>query len=191
MTAGPDVSDEVLLARVADGDRDASLAALYDRYAGRLYGLGIRLLGDRSQAEELVQETFVRVWQGAARFDGSQGTVGTWVRVIARRTAVDFQRRAAARPKAAVHGAEAVPERLDPSVTAEEQAERTLLSVEVREALEALTPKHREVLRLGYDAQLSQREIAERLAIPLGTVKTRTFHALKALRVVLEERELL
>lgn len=189
MTAGPDVSDEVLLARVADGDRDASLAALYDRYAGRLYGLGIRLLGDRSQAEELVQETFVRVWQGAGRFDGAQGSVGTWVRVIARRTAIDLQRRAAARPKALVHGADRLPEQADPSVT-EELAERALESVEIREALEGLTANHREVLRLGYDAQLSQREIAERLAIPLGTVKTRTFHALKALRVLLEERGL-
>ena len=190
MTAGPDVSDEALLARVAEGDRDASLAALYDRYAGRLYGLGIRLLGDRSQAEELVQETFVRVWQGARRFDADQGSVGTWVRVIAHRTAVDLQRRAAARPKAAVNGPDGPGERADPSATIEEQTERTLLSVEVRDALEALSPNHREVLQLGYDAQLSQREIAERLQIPLGTVKTRTYHALKALRVVLEERGL-
>ena len=83
-----------------------------------------------------------------------------------------------------------MPELSDPVIT-EEQAERALVSVEVREALEALAPKHREVLLLGYDAQLSQSEIAERLAIPLGTVKTRTYHGLKALRVLLEERGLL
>ena len=190
MTAGHDASDEVLLARVASGDRHAALAELYDRYAARLYGLGVRTLGDRGQAEELVQETFVRVWQGAARFDEAQGTVGTWVRVIGRRVAVDLQRRAAARPKALAHGAETAPEPRDPAIT-EELAERALVSVEVREALESLAPKQREVLLLGYDAQLSQSEIAERLAIPLGTVKTRTFHGLKALRALLEQRGLL
>jgi len=189
VTLGSDSSDADLLARVAEGDRDASLAALYDRYAARLYGLGFRLLGDRGQAEELVQETFVRIWQGAARFDASQGAVGTWVRVIAQRTAIDLQRRAATRPKAVVQGTPEPPERVEPTVT-DEIAERAMLSVEVRAALEALTPKHREVLLLGYDAQLSQREIAERLSIPLGTVKTRTFHALKALRTLLEERGL-
>lgn len=189
MTPGSVASDADLLARVAGGDRDASLAELYDRYAGRLYGLGIRLLGDRGQAEELVQETFVRVWQGAGRFDGSLGSVETWVRVIARRTAIDLQRRAAARPKAVAQGQVAALERVEPAVT-EEIAERAQLSVDVRAALEALTAKQREVLVLGYDAQLSQSEIAERLAIPLGTVKTRTFNALRALRALLEERGL-
>jgi len=189
MTPDSPESDAAVLARVASGDREAAVAELYDRYAGRLYGLGIRLLGDRSQAEELVQETFVRVWQGAERFDEGQGSVGTWVRVIARRVAIDLQRRAAARPRALAHGGVEAAEQSDPVVT-EELAERALLSVEVREALEALGPKHREVLLLGYDAQLSQREIAERLSIPLGTVKTRTFNGLKALRVLLEERGL-
>jgi hypothetical protein len=87
-----------LLARVAAGDRGAPLEELYRRYEVRLYGLGLRLLGDQGLAEELVQETFVRLWQQARRYDPARGSVGTFTFAIARRIAVDLWRRPSSRP---------------------------------------------------------------------------------------------
>jgi len=165
-----------LLARVAAGERDEPLGALFDRYGQTVYALGYRALGDASQAEELVQETFVRLWQSAGRYDPAQGSVGTWVRMLARRVAVDLHRRAAVRPRAAAG------ELAEDAAVSEDATERSLVGLDVREALESLSPDHREVLVLGYDEDLTQREIAERLSLPLGTVKTRTYHALRALR---------
>src|SRR5690348_14448322 len=96
-------SDEsALLARVAAGDRGAPLAELYTRYEGRLYGPGLRLLGDEGLAEELVQETFVRVWRKADKFDIERGTAAAFIFTIARRIAIDLWRRPSSRPLAAV-----------------------------------------------------------------------------------------
>ena len=178
-----DAADAVILDRLATGEREAPMAELYERYARRVYGLGLRLLGDANQAEELVQETFVRLWQGAGRYDRTQGAVASWVWMIARGAAIDMQRRAAARPRA-VDGRAG----REPSTT--DEVERIVLSIDVREALENLSHDHREVLALGYDEGLTQREIAARLDIPLGTVKTRTYHALRALKDRLDQEEL-
>jgi RNA polymerase sigma-70 factor (ECF subfamily) len=93
------VEDEAaLLARVAAGDRGRPLEELYRRYEARLYGLGLRLLGDQGLAEELVQETFVRLWQQARRYDPVRGSVGSFLFAIARRLAVDLWRRPSSRP---------------------------------------------------------------------------------------------
>jgi RNA polymerase sigma-70 factor, ECF subfamily len=170
-----------LLARLAAGERDEPLAELYARYGSRLYGLGLRLLGDRSLAEELVQETFVRLWRSAARFDADRGTVRTFVFTLARRAAIDLRRRRAWRPLAA---------RVEPAPVADDVFEAVVVGLDVRDALVALSPKHAEVLRLAYDDGLTQGQIASRLGVPLGTVKTRVYHALRALRAELEERGL-
>lgn len=174
-----------LLAEVARGDHDRPLAELYARYGTPLYRLGLRLLGDRGPAEELVQETFVRLWQSAGRFDPAQATVRTFVFLIARRVAVDLRRRAAVRPSLA----DTEPA-VEPAAEPEGAVDRALLGLEVREALESLSGAHREVLELAYDADLTQTQIAARLDLPLGTVKTRTFHALRALRGELDRRGL-
>jgi RNA polymerase sigma-70 factor, ECF subfamily len=93
------VEDEAaLLARVATGDRGRPLEELYRRYEARLYGLGLRLLSDQGLAEELVQESFVRLWQQARRFDPARGSVGNFLFAIARRLAVDLWRRPSSRP---------------------------------------------------------------------------------------------
>ena len=174
--ADPQDAEAGLLARVAAGERDGPLSELFDRYGQRVFAIGYRALGDAALAEELVQETFVRLWQSAERYDPAQGTVGTWVRMIARRVAVDMQRRASVRPRSAMGEAP------EGAAVSDDATERSLIGLDVREALEGLSPDHREVLLLGYDEDLTQREIAERLSIPLGTVKTRTYHALRALR---------
>jgi RNA polymerase sigma-70 factor (ECF subfamily) len=174
----PASADE-LLGRVAAGERGAAVAALYDLYAPRVYGLGRRMLGAEGAAEELVQETFVRLWQSAGRFDSARGPADAFVMTIARRTAIDLHRRAASRPPSARWDAGE-----DPSE--DESFDRVMLELDVRRALDSLPDKQREVLELSYRHDLTQNQIAERLSIPLGTVKTRTWHGLHALKRELE-----
>jgi RNA polymerase sigma-70 factor (ECF subfamily) len=177
-------AERVLLARIADGERDLPLIELYRIYGRQLYALGVRMLGDGSAAEELVQEVFVRVWQNAARFDEQRASPRTWIFMLARNTAIDMHRRAAARPRRAEGDG------LD-ALTVADETDRLVLGIGVRDALTTLPHAHREVLELAYDQQMTQREIAEHLEIPLGTVKTRTYHALRELKDRLEERRLL
>ncbi|HKE79566.1 MAG TPA: sigma-70 family RNA polymerase sigma factor [Solirubrobacteraceae bacterium] len=172
-----------LLALVASGDPEEALGALYDTYAGDVYRLGLRLLSDPGQAEELVQETFVRLWRVAARYDPRRASVRGFTFMIAKRIATDFLRRAAARPQL-VGGPEAA---LDAHV--EDEVDRVVREFEVREALATLSRKHREVLELTFDEDLDDTRIAQRLDVPVGTVRSRTYYALRALRAALEERD--
>ncbi|MGH9180283.1 MAG: RNA polymerase sigma factor, partial [Acidimicrobiales bacterium] len=103
--AGVATPDADLVAQVAAGDRGAPLEELYRRYAGRLYGIGLRLLGDSGLAEELVQESFVRLWRTAGRYDPARGSVAGFLGVVARRLAVDLWRRPSSRPIGAGIGA--------------------------------------------------------------------------------------
>jgi RNA polymerase sigma-70 factor, ECF subfamily len=173
--------EAALVARIAEGDRGAAVAALYDRNGRRLYWLGLRLLGDSGMAEELVQDTFVRVWRSAGRFDPERGSARTFVFTLARRAAVDLLRRPAARPLKGVTADD-----LETGV-ADEIFEQALLGLEVRDALQALTAKHREILEWYYERDLTQTQIARELGLPVGTVKTRTYYALRELRRELEE----
>jgi RNA polymerase sigma-70 factor, ECF subfamily len=185
VTGGPSretltqATDEQLVALVAAGDHEHAMGALYDRFARRVYGLGVHQLGARSLADDLVQETFVRVWQAAPRFDPSKGSAATFIFTIARRHAIDLWRRRAARPaEAGEPREESMPNGID----------RLLVGLALREALDELPPPQREVIELAHGLALTQVEIAEHLGIPLGTVKTRTYHALRALRAGLHER---
>jgi RNA polymerase sigma-70 factor, ECF subfamily len=176
-----DREEAALMIAVGRGDRDRALPELYRRYERRLYGLGFRLLGDQGLAEELVQETFLRVWRTADRYDPARGTVSAFVLSIARRLAIDLWRRPSSRPSE--------PER-EPPAAVDETIDRLLLQLTVREALDSLPPAHREVIELSYHSDLTQTEVAERLGIPLGTVKSRAYHALRAFRRAADERGL-
>ncbi len=168
------------MARVAAGDRGEPLALLYERYAGRLYGLGRRLLRDEGSAEELVQESFVRLWRSAPNYDPRKGSVRTFLYTLAHRAAVDYKRRPASRP---------LDTRVDPvaeSSPGTEPYETLVLGLDVRDAMTHLSDNHRQVLELHYREDLTQRQIAERLGAPLGTVKTRTFAAQRRLNALLE-----
>jgi len=173
----PTLDDEEadLLAR---GD-DAAVRALYRRYERRVYGFGLRLLGDPGLAEEVVQESFIRLWQGSKRFDPARGTVRALLFTVARRVAIDLHRRPSSRPFA--------PE-VEDAATIDAGADEVLLAVTVRDAMMSLSPAHREVLELIYDDDLKLGEIACKLDVPLGTVKTRAFYALRAMRGALRER---
>jgi RNA polymerase sigma-70 factor, ECF subfamily len=173
--------EAALLAEVAAGDLGAPLAELYRRYASRLYGFGLKLLGDAGLAEELVQECFVRLWRTAGRFDAGKASVGTYLFTIARSLAVDLRRRPSSRPFD--------PEPAQETASQDEDSvDRLMEGLAVRDALDSLSPAHQAVLRLAYEHGLTQNEIAVRLGIPLGTVKTRAFHGLRALRLALQER---
>jgi len=168
-----------LLLAVGRGDRDQALPELYRRYQRLLYGLGVRLLRDAGLAEELVQETFLRLWRSADRFDPARGSVRTFVFSIARRIAIDIWRRPSSRP---LH-----PE-VEQDPAPDETIDRLLRQLAVREALESLSEAHRQVLVLSYHSDLTQLEIASRLGISLGTVKSRTYHALRAFQRIAEQR---
>ncbi len=180
----PAQDEAALVARLAAGDRDEAVAALYDLYGRRLYTLGLHLLKDRGLAEDLVQETFVRLWRSAHRFDPGRSSVRTFVYTLARRAAVDLWRRSSRSPAVTAAGPET-----EDAVGGAAFDELTV-RLDVGEALAALTPTHREVLELQYHRDLSQSQVAERLGIPLGTVKSRTLYALRALFTELKERGL-
>jgi RNA polymerase sigma-70 factor, ECF subfamily len=173
--------DADLVARIAAGDHGAPIAELYRRYAGRVYGLALRLLGDPGLAEEVVQESFLRLWRTAARYDPARGSVGAYMFVIARSVAADVRRRPSSRVLTSVDDV--------PEPAAEDGLDQLTEALVVREALDSLSPAHRQVLTLAYDGGLTQTQIAARLSLPLGTVKTRMFHGLRALRAALVERE--
>lgn len=172
--------DADLVAQIAAGDFGEPVAELYRRYGGRLYRFGLHLLGDSGLAEELVQECFVRLWRTAARFDISRGTVAAYVFVMGRSIAADLRKRPSSRPLAPVDE-EQVPAQPD-------DADRIVDTLAVQDALDSLSAAHREVLMLVHGEGLTQTQIAERLGVPLGTVKTRMFHGLRALKTALAER---
>lgn len=175
MIARTDDADAALLLRLASPDPGDALERLYDRFATPVYRVALQALRDAQLAEDVVQDTFVRLWRSSRRFDPARGRAATWVFSLARRAAVDAHRR---RPPAA-------PE-LPEDLADDDRYEALLTRVHVRAALETLSPVHREVLELAYDDDLTQSAIAARLAVPEGTVKSRTHHAMRALRGALE-----
>lgn len=174
------LGDEVLVRRVASGEERA-LSVLYDRYAPLIYGTGIRYLRDRGLAEDLVQDVFTSVWRNAAGFDPTRASFATWVYRITRNRATDMIRRRKARVRTVGDEGLFEPGEEDPSGELSQ-------SFDVAAALSRLSPVHREVLLLAYFEGLSQREISRRTDTPLGTVKSRTTAALRALRENMEDR---
>lgn len=182
--AAPD--DEALLARVAGGDSRA-LELLYDRYARIVYGVALRMLGVAELAEDVVQETFWRVWRRSSTFQAGRGHVSSWIFGIAHNLSIDELRRQRSRPNQ-VYDEDDRPvlrdmedPRLDVAGAALEQERHRF----VRAAMEQIPGEQREVLELAYFGGLSQSEIAARLHSPIGTVKTRVRLGLQKLRDIL------
>jgi RNA polymerase sigma-70 factor (ECF subfamily) len=177
-------TDEFLISRVAGSDDGQALSELYDRYGGLIYGAGIRYLGDRTLAEDLVQDVFLAVWRNAASFDPSRAGFAPWVYRITRNRITDLTRRRRARVRTVAPPTEGTFS--DPG---EGDMEEILRAFDVVGVLSELSPAHREVLALAYLEGLSQQEISDRTGTPLGTVKSRTTAALRAARERLLARE--
>jgi RNA polymerase sigma-70 factor (ECF subfamily) len=177
---------------------ERAVALAYDRHADVVYGALVRFTGDRETAEDVVQETFLALWQRAHQFDPKAGSLLGWLLGIARNKAIDRFRAARRRPQIVApwprdddpsDRGSALAERAHVNLPIDEDPEaaaaREWLRATVRTALSAMPDAERRVLQLAYDGGLSQSEIAARLGWPLGTVKTRTRRALAALREVL------
>ena len=171
-------TDGELLVRVADRDREA-FEQLYHRYVRSVFGIALRRLRDRQRAEDAVQETFSAVWRSAGSYKPERGPAAPWLYAVARNAIVD-RMRAKSEPPAEL------PETASAEPGPEERAESAYVSWRVHRALEELPTREREVLELAYWSGLSQSEVASFLAIPLGTVKTRTRSALTRLAGLLE-----
>jgi RNA polymerase sigma-70 factor, ECF subfamily len=173
------VTDGSLLQRIADGDSGA-FETLYHRFARPLFGLALRMLRDRSRAEDAVQETFTAIWRSAASYKPERGPGAPWLYAVARNAIVD---RARARGEATFADP---PDAVAPDAGPDDRAESAYVSWRVHRAVQELPEHEREVLELAYWSGLSQSEVARFLDIPLGTVKTRTRSGLGHLADLLE-----
>ncbi len=168
--------------RVAGGD-PAALAELYDLYADMLYSLALRIVGSASDAEEVLQDSWLQAWRSARTYDPARGAVGAWLVTITRTRALDRLRSLGSRRRA--EGAASVEAAADPPPPAVDPATgfaRRTLRKDVATAVNALAPQQRQVVEMAYFEGLSQTEIAARLNAPLGTVKSWTRQALLKLR---------
>ncbi len=170
--------DTGLLDRLARREPQA-LAELYDRYGAVVYRLIFRMVRDPGAAEDLVQETFLRVWNRAAGFDSGRGAVAPWLLAVARNRAIDYLRYQARRCETAD-----LNETEHPALFADFTAGMPQfdLAEQIRRALERLTPEQRLVIELAYFEGLSQSEIAQKIRQPLGTVKTWMRRAMQSMR---------
>jgi RNA polymerase sigma-70 factor (ECF subfamily) len=170
------------MSRRAENSPEESLRALYDGHAPALLAYAVRLTdGDRARAEDIVQETLVRAWRHLDRLDESAGPVRPWLFTVAQRVAIDAHRARKARP----------PETGDAvlaSVPSLDDIEPALDRIVVTDALDSLSADHRAVIVETYYRGRSVAEAAAVLGIPSGTVKSRTYYALRALKLALAER---
>ena len=204
MTSGRwDSTDDAGVVLEMAAGSEAALETLYDRHATAIVAAAYRLTSDRGTAEEVVQETFLTLWNRAETFDPATGSLASWLHAIARNRAIDRLRATARRPALVDMTSIAAPDE-DQSGALERLASRgsvvagsvpttlpeeAIAAAGVRDALRvavaAMPEDERSVILLAYQDELSQTEIAERLGWPLGTVKTRTRRALHRLRTAL------
>jgi RNA polymerase sigma-70 factor (ECF subfamily) len=181
------ISDNDLLHAIQRGDESA-LAALYDRYGAILFGLAVRIVSSRPEAEDVVQQVFLQVWNRAGDFDEARGRVFSWLVTLARSRAIDRLRALGVRSRAVETATQSQPREAAP--TGEAAVLRGEQRELIRQVMETLSAEQREVLILAYFEGLTQTEIAERSNTPLGTVKTRMRNGLMKLRQALKGRDL-
>jgi len=178
-------SDAALMRAFAARDPGAA-EELFDRFASRVYGLGIVMLGNDAAAQDLVQDTFVKLWRGAASYDPARGRLETWVLLVARSLAIDALRRRVLEVRVAQRTAP--PREASDEPGPDQRAETLDLSERARRAMAALTDGQRAALELAYFGGKTSAEVAELEGIPLGTAKTRIRTALLKLRGALGEQ---
>ena len=178
----PEATDEALLDAITARD-DRAIAALYDRYGGLAFALAYRILGDRGAAEDVVQDAFLSVWRRAGSFQTGRGSVRTWLLSIVHHRAIDRLRGTAGRARQ-----DAPLDEVDRVASAEDpwrEVSTTLQRESLKSGLATLPDAQRETIELAYFGGYTQNEIAQRMAVPLGTVKGRMRIGLQKLRGVL------
>ena len=166
--------EAALIARIRAGDQSA-MGDLYDRYSGVVYGVALRVLGNTSAAEDVLQEVFLQLWRNPQAFDPDRGRLAPWLAVIARNRAIDVLRK---RPME--EDIDELP--ISTGVNLEDEAAERLAMAKVRGALAALPQEQRKLLEMAFFEGMTHSEIAAKTGEPLGTVKTRIRAGLLALR---------
>jgi RNA polymerase sigma-70 factor, ECF subfamily len=174
-TQGPNNPDEAaLIERIRSGDETA-MADMYDRYSGIVYGVALRVLGDASAAEDVVQEVFLQLWRNPQAFDANRGKLPVWLAVIARNRAIDHLRR---RPPE--DDIENLP--ISTGLNLEDEAAQRLAVQKIRSVFSQLPQEQRRVLEMAFFEGMTHTEIAAKTGEPLGTIKTRIRAGLLAVR---------
>jgi RNA polymerase sigma-70 factor (ECF subfamily) len=177
-----DLSDEQLIGRVAAKDA-AALEVLYDRYSSIVMGMAFRMLSDRTVADEVLQETFWRVWNKAGQYNMERGSLRSWLFTIAHNAGIDELRREKAERTLLDEGQLERTKNGAPSVTA--QVASGIERQQILAALEDLPPDQRQVIELAFFNGLTRQEIAAKVGVPLGTIHTRARLGLQKLRAAL------
>jgi RNA polymerase sigma-70 factor, ECF subfamily len=181
----PEIVDPELewIRRIAEGDRNA-FEQLFAAYQMRLFRYLMHMVADKGTAEELTNDTMVAAWKNAGSFKG-QSKASTWLFAIARNKALNAMR---GQQPVMIEVETAMATTASASDNPEQTASRGSLHATMKQALQELSPEHREVIELTFYQELSYQEIAEIMGCPVGTVKTRMFYAKKRLQEVLEQR---
>ena len=190
-TAVEQLSDEVLVAQVARGQSSA-LETLYTRYASTVLGISLKIMGDRAAAEDVLQETFWRVWRSAASYQSQLGSFTGWLFRIARNLAIDAYRRRNIRPRPITDVDDTdskMDQTPDPSTNVVEQSQLLFKHKQVLSALATLPRVQRQVIEMAYFYGMTRQEIAEVTGEALGTIHTRARLALQKLREELQGEE--
>jgi RNA polymerase sigma-70 factor (ECF subfamily) len=174
--------DDVALLKAIAGKEEKALSQLYDRYRVVLFGLLVRILNNREEAEDVLQELFLQVWHRAVDYDSNRGRPFTWLVTLARSRAIDRLRSVASRERVATESAREVTEEVSDAVADAVRSEQRGI---VTSALSQLPEEQQRALVLAYFDGLTQSEIADRLGAPLGTVKTRMRSGMIKLREML------
>jgi RNA polymerase sigma-70 factor (ECF subfamily) len=177
-------NDADLMRSFAAHDQGAA-ETLYGRFSSRVYGLGIVMLGSDAAAQDLVQDTFVKLWRNAGKYDVTRGKLETWVLLVARSLAIDSLRRRVLEARSLE--ATGVPSEADPSAGPEQLAETGDMAERARRAMSRLSAEQRAALELAYFGGKTSAEVAELEGIPVGTAKTRIRSALLRLREAMSE----
>ena len=184
MRTNEPVSDAALM-RAFISRNGAAADELYGRFASRVYGLGIVMLGNDAAAQDLVQDTFVKLWRTGASFDADRGKLETWVLLVARSLAIDALRHRVLESRSLERIGE--PQDVDPNPGPDQQAATADLARRARRAMAALSSEQRAALELAYFGGRTSGEVAEIEGIPVGTAKTRIRTALLRLREAMAE----
>ena len=180
------LADEDLMPLLAEQDPEA-FEVFYDRHGGAAYSLAYRIVGDRSGAEDVVQEAFISIWRSGGRYDRARGSVRSWTLGIVRNRAIDALRRQSGKAPKLNFDDEAALEQRPAAELTEEQALQRESAREVRGALSELPDEQSKVIQLAYFGGFSHSEIAEMLGMPLGTVKGRMRLGIEKIRTQLAE----